>query len=515
MSQDVEIIPPAHELADTEYAPLLEVKGEDYTLLMEEPLKGVLCKLSYKEQGKYLRYLDTLRKSGTKAAALTKVGKEVERINKLQRKRAEALKAKGSGLTNDFERNKDGVIINSAGNMRLGLEKLGVTLRFDVFGQQPMVTGPGDLAERRVDDEAINRLWVSLDDNFGYIPPLSHFTTVLFDTASLNKYHPVHDYIGSLKWDGEPRLETWLIRASGIEDNAFHRAMSRLWLMAAVARVYKPGCKFDEMLLLCGEQGLSKSTLFKALLPDEDWFTDALPLGEKDQKIIEVTRGKWIVEIADLKGDSKVEANNVKAFMSAQQEIARLAYARTTSQVPRQFVIGGTTNLEHPLSDPTGNRRYWPAVCRYIDLDYIKDNRDQIWAEAYDAYLFDGDIRLDPALYAEASLVQAKFQKENVFATALQSHLGQFKDGMIASTSVWDILRIPVERRNVNLMLFGAALKALGWERDDQRINGVVSSVYRVGESKRLIVVVRDALGEGARMCYADEIPSDFDDDPA
>ena len=79
--------------------------------------------------------------------------------------------------------------------------------------------------------------------------------------------------------------------------------------------------------------------------------------------------------------------------------------------------------------------------------------------------------------------------------------------------SMLDILRIPVERRNTNLMLFGAALKALGWERDDQRVNGVITSVYRKGESKRLIVVVRDGLGEGARTCYHDELPSDFDED--
>ncbi|WP_052715051.1 virulence-associated E family protein [Paracoccus sp. 228] len=197
-----------------------------------------------------------------------------------------------------------------------------------------------------------------------------------------NAYHPVRDYLTGLEWDGVERLDEWLINYAGAADNPLNRAIGRKVLCAAVRRAHRPGCKFDHMLVLQGPQDLGKSTLLKALCADGDWFTDQLEVGADPKVTIEKTAGAWIVEMAELDGLGKRDANRVKSFITTTHDRARLAYDRYPVTRGRQFVLFGTTNESAYLTDLTGNRRFWLVNVSRADHAAIHDVRDQLWAEA-------------------------------------------------------------------------------------------------------------------------------------
>ena len=179
--------------------------------------------------------------------------------------------------------------------------------------------------------------------------------------------HPVRDYLGALAWDGMPRLETWPCRYLGAEDTAFNRTVGALWLISAVARIFRPGVKADHMLVLEGPQGAKKSTALK-ILAGEAWFTDELPdLGSKDAAMH--MHGVWIIEMAELDAIGKAEVSRIKAFLTRTTDRYRPPYGRYTIEVPRQCVFAGTVNPDTYLRDETGNRRFWPVRCGTIDID--------------------------------------------------------------------------------------------------------------------------------------------------
>lgn len=197
-------------------------------------------------------------------------------------------------------------------------------------------------------------------------------------------FHPVREYLDALAWDGTPRLDTWLLRYLGAEDNAYHRAVGLRWLISAVARIYVPGCKADCALILEGPQGIRKSSALMALAAP--WFTDRLSdLGSKDAAM--ETRGVWIIEIAELDTMGRAEVSTIKAFMSRTQDRFRPPYGKRLVDLPRQCVFAGSVNPEGGyLKDPTGGRRFWPVVCGAIDISALEQDRDQLWAEARDRF---------------------------------------------------------------------------------------------------------------------------------
>ena len=134
-------------------------------------------------------------------------------------------------------------------------------------------------------------------------------------------------------------------------------------MIAAVARIFQPGIKFDQALILEGPQGFNKSSLIKALAGPE-WFTDALTVQAKNQVVIEQTAGKWLVELAELSGLRPSKVEHVKAFLSQSTDSARLAYRHDSVERPRQFILIGTVNDAEYLTDKTGNRRFWPVRVR-------------------------------------------------------------------------------------------------------------------------------------------------------
>ena len=226
------------------------------------------------------------------------------------------------------------------------------------------------------------------------------------------RVHPVRDYLTNLLWDGDPRLETWVITYLGAEDTPLNRAVGSRWMISGVARILQPGVKVDHMLILEGPQGAKKSSALKTLAGAE-WFTDELAeIGSKDAA--QQMRGMWVIEFAELDAISRAEVSRIKAFLSRTTDRYRPPYERYVVEMPRQCVFAGSVNPDTYLRDETGNRRFWPVRCGTINLDALRRDRDQLWAEAV-ARFSAGAIWWidDPVLTAAANVEQdARYQAD-------------------------------------------------------------------------------------------------------
>lgn len=194
--------------------------------------------------------------------------------------------------------------------------------------------------------------------------------------------HPVREYLAALEWDGTPRLDFMLSNYFGTADTPYTRVVGSRWMISAVARVMRPGCQVDSMIVLEGKQGERKSTGLEALCERPEWFADTgVTIGEKDS--YQSLRRKWIYEFGELDSIKGREVTKVKNFVSARSDNFRPSYGVRNRDFPRQVVFAGTTNEENYLPDRTGNRRYLPVrVQRRVDVDAIRRDRGQLWAEA-------------------------------------------------------------------------------------------------------------------------------------
>jgi predicted P-loop ATPase len=320
----------------------------------------------------------------------------------LKRQIAQARKKVTAGSPNEFVTDAHGKPYSqNQKNIRVALKKLGVQVRHDTFADRLFIDGLEGVGPL-LDDRALDRLWLTIDSTFNFRANREFFFTVVIDDARRNAFHPVRDYLKGLMWDGQSRIDTWLVEYAGAEDTPYVRAVSAMFLIAAVRRILKPGTKFDEMLVLESPQGGDKSTGLQTLAVNPDWFSDDLPLNAEGKKVIESLLGHWIIEAAELTGMRRGEIEGLKAFLSRQIDRARMSYGRVVTEAPRQCVIFGTTNSRQYLRDNTGNRRFWPIAVKPFDIKALTRARDQLWAEAVVREADGMSIRLDPALYAAA-----------------------------------------------------------------------------------------------------------------
>lgn len=239
----------------------------------------------------------------------------------------------------------------------------------------PWGRGPGEW-----DEEDDLMLGEHLAQRFGLLTKAaSTLRNGVLMAARQHKFNPIIDLIKSQAWDGTPRLDHWLSDVFEVEDRPYTRLIGRCFIMGMVMRAMRPGCKFDYMLILKGDQGLKKSGAFRALA--EPWFTDnAIKVGEKDS--IMAMQLVWIAESAELESLNKSETTAVKQFLSAQEDLFRPPYGAQVKKRPRHTVMGGTTNADTFLKDATGDRRFWPLEVFAVNLEALRNIRLQLFAEA-------------------------------------------------------------------------------------------------------------------------------------
>lgn len=251
----------------------------------------------------------------------------------------------------------------------------------------------------------------------------------IFDAVNIvaqrNAFHPVREYLDSCEWDGVPRVETLLVDYLGAEDNPYTRAVTRKTLVAAVARIYRPGCKFDNMLTLRGRQGLGKSALIAKL--GGEWFSDTMT-AMQGKEAYEQLQGVWIMEVGELAGMRKAEVEAIKLYLSAQRDRFRPAYGRRTQEFPRQCIFVGTTNETQFLRDNTGNRRFWVVdTPNAPTLDFWEDLSPEkvklIWGEAVQLFKDGESLYLSHDLLHLAEQVQATFEEESPRAGLVREYL--------------------------------------------------------------------------------------------
>ena len=268
--------------------------------------------------------------------------------------------------------------------------------------------------------------WLSTTYGVSSIPRAA-LIEAMQTVADERRYHPIREWLAGLVWDGKPRIDKWLLHALGQRPGdlpssqvEYLRLVGRYWLIGMVARVQRPGCKFDYMVVLEGSGGLRKSTLPK-VLAGEDWFSDSMLQIERGKESYEQVQGRWCYEVPELASMSRVDVNLIKAFIASTDDRYRGAYGRVVQSHPRQVVFVGTTNERAYLRDRTGNRRFWPvAVTQPINTEWVARYREQLFAEALALYTA-GEVYA-PTPEQEQALFEPR-QREREVQTAIDSEL--------------------------------------------------------------------------------------------
>lgn len=404
------------------------------------------------------------------AYAFRQVDRAIEAAGK------EAAETKG-----DYERKprpafktagEDGLPIRqSAHNLELALRWMDVEVSYDQFANRVCLKRHGHPLQWG--DGVVNDLRIEMGDAL-YLVPKDYFYDALDHLARKRSFHPIKDYFAGLAWDGRARLDGWLTEYLGVPDSDYVRAVGRIFLIAAVRRIKHPGCKFDEMLILEGEQGLGKSTALAVLATKSEWFCDDIVLNANTKDIMEQVEGKWIVEAAELVGMSARANDQLKRMLGRRSDSARQAYGRLREDRSRHFVIVGTTNRERYLPDPTGGRRFWPVTCTAINLAALERDRDQLWAEAVAAEAAGESIRLAEELWPRAVEAQSErdTREDDPFYELLSAELPvELGDGFIWTDDAWRLVGLHEQgkRTPAHQKRLGEVMSRLGFDRSQKR----------------------------------------------
>lgn len=241
-----------------------------------------------------------------------------------------------------------------------------------------------------------------------------------------NKWHPVREYLDGLIWDRTERLDSLFVDYFGLEDTPYAREAARKTLCGAVARVYEPGIKFDLVPVLIGEEGILKSTFWSRL--GGKWYSDTF-FKVEGKEGPEQLQGAWILELAELAGLRKSDAESIKHFITKQVDQYRPAYGHLVEKYPRQNIFVGSTNIRDFLKDPTGNRRFLPILCnmerasKSVAVDLVGDEVRQVWAEALHYYRAGERLYLRGDAASQAKAIQAGHMEQDVRAGLIEKFL--------------------------------------------------------------------------------------------
>lgn len=351
---------------------------------------------------------------------------------------------------------------------------------------------------RALNETDINYLLLYMEEKYS-LTVETKIEKAISIVADKNQYHPVRDYLNRLEWDGTERIRYVLHRFLGSDINEYTYEAMRLFLLGAISRAYKPGCKFDTMLCLTGGQGAGKSTFFQFLAVKDEWFSDDLKKMD-DENVFRKIQGHWIIEMSEMIATANAKSiEEIKSFLSRRKETYKVPYEKQASDRLRQCVFGGTSNtLDFLPLDRSGNRRFLPVMV-YPDkaevhiLENVEESRqyiDQLWAEAMVLYR-SGKIRLTLSKEVEQYLkeLQKEFMPEDTKAGLIQAYLENFTGKQVCSKQLykealnhpfdepkqWEIREINEIMNNSvkgwkqfsNPRYFSSYGRQRGWERDN------------------------------------------------
>lgn len=352
-------------------------------------------------------------------------------------------------------------------------------LRFDAFAMRILWTcdtpwGIKAGTERSSGIEDIVRIKEWFAHEYKIEPSNATLEEALMLIALRHEFHPVKDYLESLEWDGVERLAGAFRRYLGSEmPEPYLSEVSRKFFLGCVARIFEPGCKYDQVVVLEGKQGIGKST-FGNILTGDAWFMDGLPnFHDKDAALNLV--GAWICELGELAAVYKSANESTKAFVTRRTDKIRPPFGKRWVMYHRSTVFLGSTDKRDYLTDSAGNRRFWPVEVKQCDFAAVKRDRDQLWAEAVYRYYF----APEKLFLADEALHQAKEVQElrriedegdamrNLFVSWLND---QTKDGVKIETlkmselfdeRPWCVLR----NNRGNTMRGGDILREFNYEK--------------------------------------------------
>jgi len=374
-------------------------------------------------------------------------------------------------------------------NTRIAIQRMGLDCRYDIFHDRYLIEGSafGNSA-LQLSDAVARKLRESIRLAYKFDPGKDNAMDALYRACEENQFHPILDYLDSLRWDGKPRVDTWLIDYMQAEDTPFNRAVSRLILIASVRRIRAPGMKFDHMVVLHSPEGYGKSSALTTLYGKEN-FTDQTILGVSDKELQEALRGRWCVECSELVGLRRSEIERVKSVITREADRARPAYGRAVVEIPRSVVIWGTTNDEQYLRALSGeNRRFLPVSVGRIDQVALRLDRDQLWAEASALEPQEESLSLPADLWPAASEARSMRTQSDPWSDELELlaqrasrdarsgyspiySVGKDKSGnsehRVSSTYILtDVLGIPVDRQtSEHAKRANQVLQSLGWRK--------------------------------------------------
>lgn len=300
--------------------------------------------------------------------------------------------------------------------------------------------------------------------------------------ARKKRFNPAIEYFDKLVWDGERRLDTWLTYYLGAtnEPAEYLAFIGKKWLTAAVKRTYQAGCKFDHVLVIEGSQGLGKSTALRTLSTfgddeEEAYFTDSVTVKDIENKdSVMQMAGSLIVELAEMVGFGKRADEEMKRWVTLQKIKVRLAYAKYVQEFPRTFVLAATTNSYDYLNDPSGNRRYWPFESTAIDIEALRKDRNQLWAEA--VHWYKQNLYLGPTP-EEQELAHTQTQKRlsvDPWESNVMEALVEVKHRPFRVSEIMDGMKMQLrEKDKAAEGRIKRILTKMGYENKQMKIDGV------------------------------------------
>lgn len=291
-------------------------------------------------------------------------------------------------------------------------------------------------------DTDLNYLMLYLEDKYG-LTSEKKIQKAISIIADSNKYHPVRDYLNSLEWDGTERIRYALQRFLGADEDEYTYEALRLFMLGAISRAYKPGCKFEVMLCLVGGQGAGKSTFFRLLAVKDEWFSDDLRKID-DDNVYRKMQGHWIIEMSEMIATANAKSiEEIKSFISRPKETYKVPYETHPADRLRQCVFGGSSNtLDFLPLDRSGNRRFLPIMvhAERAKVHILEDEAasrayiDMMWAEAMFIYHnFPVRLAFSKDMEKELRELQKQFMPEDTKVGVIQAFLDDFDGDMVCS----------------------------------------------------------------------------------